>query len=180
MPADARADATKVHLLPHDPAWAARAADESRRIAAAIGPSILAIHHIGSTAIPGIVAKPTIDLMPVVTSAADLDPCEDPMKRLGYIWRGEFGIAGRRYCPFEEDGRRIFHVHIYAQDNSQVTRQIAFRDYLRAHRDEACAYEAAKRAAATAHPDNSLAYNEHKGVWMKGAIERAETWAAAR
>jgi GrpB-like predicted nucleotidyltransferase (UPF0157 family) len=178
MPNDSRADATKVYLLPHDPAWAARAAEESRRISEAIGPSILAIHHIGSTSIPGIVAKPTIDLMPVVTSASDLDPCEEPMKRLGYIWRGEFGIEGRRYCPFEQDGRRIFHVHIYSEENPQVARQLAFRDYLRAHRDEALAYEAAKRAAAAAYPDNSLAYNEHKGVWMKGAIERAEAWAA--
>jgi len=175
-----RADATAVTLAPHDPDWLRTATAEAARIAAGIGPAILRVEHIGSTAIPGIVAKPTIDLMPLVRSENDLDTCRAPMEALGYLWRGEYGIPGRRYSVMERDGRRLFHVHIFAEGNGNVARHIAFRDYLRAHRDEAMAYEAAKRAAAEAHPRDSLAYTNHKSAWIDACLERAQAWAAAR
>lgn len=173
-----KADATQVTLAPHDPAWAELAARESARIAAAIGSSLLRVEHIGSTAIPGIAAKPTIDLMPVVRSDDDLDACRAPMEGLGYLWRGEFGIEGRRYSVLERDGKRLFHVHIFADGHPNIATQLMFRNYLRAHRDEALAYEAAKRAAAEAHAWNSLAYNDHKSAWILACQQRAKAWAA--
>lgn len=172
------ADATAVYLAPHDPAWAVMARDEIARLAPAIGSNLIEIHHIGSTSIPGIVAKPTVDLMPIVHSLDELDAVRPSIEALGYIWRGEFGIEGRRYCPLERDGRRIFHVHFYAQGNPQIATQLAFRDYLRAHRDEAFAYEAIKREAAAAHPSDSLAYNKHKSDWIRACQTRAQAWSA--
>lgn len=173
-----QADATQVYLAEHDPNWAVMARDEAARIAPVVGANLIAVHHIGSTSIPGICAKPTVDLMPIVRSLEDLEAFRPAIEALGYMWRGEFGIEGRRYCPLERDGRRIFHTHFYAEGSPHIARQLAFRDYLRANRDEALAYEAAKRAAAAAHPHDSLAYNGHKGAWMKDAIARAEAWAA--
>ena len=172
-----RADATPVMLAPHDTAWADIAAAEMRRMSTVIGGALLRIEQIGSTAIPGIAAKPTIDLMPLVRAVSDLDSCRGPMESLGYLWRGEYGIAGRRYSVLERDGKRLFHVHIFAEGNENVARHLAFRDYLRAHRDEAMAYEAVKRAAAEAHPDNSMAYNDHKSAWVRACQERALAWA---
>lgn len=173
-----RADARPVTLSPHNPEWLRIAADEAERIAAGIGPALLRIEHVGSTSIPGIMAKPIVDLLPVVRSESDLDASRPQMERLGYLWRGEFGIAGRRYSVLERDGKRLFHVHIFAVGNDNITRMLAFRDYVRAHRDEALAYEAAKRAAAAAHPDDSMAYTDHKAGWIAGCLERAMAWAA--
>ena len=136
-----RADATEVLLAPHNPGWAGAAARESARIAAAVGPSMLRVEQIGSTAIPGIAAKPTIDMMPVVRGASDLDACRGPMEALGYRWRGEFGIPGRRYSVLEKNGKRLFHVHIYAAGGGNIATQLLFRDYLRARRDEALAFK---------------------------------------
>lgn len=172
-----RRDATAVTLAPHDPDWLRIAAAESARISAGIGPAILRVEHIGSTAIPGIAAKPTIDLMPLVSSEDNLDACREPMEALGYLWRGEFGIPGRRYSVMERDGKRLFHVHIFAEGNENVARHVAFRDYLRAHRDEALGYEATKVGAAAAHPWDSMAYNDHKSSWIRACQERALAWA---
>lgn len=173
-----RADATPVELAPHDPHWALMAAAEGARISDAIGLSPVRVEHIGSTAIPGIAAKPTIDLMPVVPDDVDPASCRASMEGLGYLWRGEYGIPGRGYCVFERDGRRMFHVHIFADGNENVARHTAFRDYLRTYPHEAQAYETVKRAAAAAHSDNSLAYNEHKSSWIRACQERALAWAA--
>lgn len=173
-----RADATRVTLTPHDPAWAEMAAAEAERLKGALGGLLLAAHHIGSTAIPGIEAKPTVDLMPVVTDLETLEMRRADVEALGYLWRGEFGIQGRRYCVLERDGKRIFHVHFFAEGHPNITTQMVFRDYLRARRDEALAYEAIKREAAAAHPEDSLAYNDHKAEWIRECAERATVWAA--
>ena len=172
------ADATRVLLAPHDPAWAEMAAAEGARLAGVLGEKLIAAHHIGSTAIPGIAAKPVVDLMPVVRSLEALEARRADVEALGYLWRGEFGIEGRRYCVLERNGKRVFHVHFYQAGAAQIGAQLVFRDYLRAHRHEALAYEAAKHAAAEAHPENSLAYNDHKAGWIRACLERANAWAA--
>lgn len=172
------ADATQVTLAPHDPAWARMAEAEGARIAEALGDVFLRLEHIGSTAIPGIAAKPTVDLMPIVRSIELAEERRPAIEALGYLWRGEFGIEGRRYCVLERDGRRLFHVHIFADGHPNIATQLIFRDYLRAHRDEALAYEAIKREAAAAHPFNSLAYNDHKSAWILACQMRAKAWAA--
>jgi len=173
-------DRRRVELVPHDPAWAATAAAESARLAEAIGGTLIRIDHVGSTAIPGIVAKPTIDLMPIVKSLAELDTRRPYVEALGYVWRGEFGIPGRRYCIREEAGRRLFHVHCNETGSPEIARTIIFRDYLRAYPEEARAYEAQKRAAATAHPADTLAYSNAKSGWIRDCIARATEWAARR
>jgi GrpB-like predicted nucleotidyltransferase (UPF0157 family) len=175
-----RADATPVTLEPHDPAWTEMAGAESVRLKAALGDVLVVVHHIGSTSIPGILAKPTVDLMPTVTALEALDARRGDVEALGYLWRGEFGIPGRRYCVLERDGKRVFHVHFFVDGHANVVRQLLFRDYLRAHREEAQAYEAIKREAAAAHPWNSLAYNDHKSAWILACQARAEAWAGGR
>jgi GrpB-like predicted nucleotidyltransferase (UPF0157 family) len=172
------ADRRKVELAPHDAAWAAQAAAESARLAQAIGPTLIRIEHVGSTSIPGIRAKPTIDLQPIVKSLADLDARQPRVEALGYVWRGEWGIPGRRYCIREEHGHRLFHVHCHEDGHPEIARTLVFRDYLRAHADEAQAYEALKIACAAAHPDDTLAYSNAKSDWITACIARAEAWAA--
>lgn len=166
-----------VQLVPHDPAWPAVAAAETRRLAAALGEVLVAVHHIGSTAIPGIAAKPVIDLLPVVQSLEELDRRRHDVEALGYGWRGELGLPGRRYC-FRDDpdtGRRLFQLHCYRQGSPEVTRHLAFRDYLRQRPDLARAYEAEKRRCQALHPDNSNVYADCKNAWIR-RVEGEALW----
>jgi GrpB-like predicted nucleotidyltransferase (UPF0157 family) len=175
---DVAVDRTTVELRPHDPTWASLAASESQRLSDALGDNLIRVEHVGSTAIPGISAKPTIDLLPIVRSLSALDSRSDALRALGYEWRGEFGIAGRRYCTLTHPatGKRLFNVHIFERGSVEIDRHLAFRDYLRAHPDRAREYEAEKQRAAAAQPNDTLAYNDAKGPWIKECEPRALAW----
>jgi GrpB-like predicted nucleotidyltransferase (UPF0157 family) len=126
----------EVIVVAYDPAWADAFREESSRIAAIFGPELLSIHHIGSTAIPAMSAKPIVDIMPVVRDISKVEAFNADMIHLGYTPLGEYGIAGRRFF-FKGDEVRTHQVHSYQPDNPEVNRHLAFRDYLIAHADEA-------------------------------------------
>jgi GrpB-like predicted nucleotidyltransferase (UPF0157 family) len=167
-------DQTIVELQPHDPAWIGIAGHEAGRLAAVLGDNLIRIEHVGSTAIPGICAKPTIDLMPLVRSVDVIDA--NAIQGLGYEWRGEFGLSGRRYCTFTDMGRRVFNVHIFEDGSPHASRMLAFRDYILAHPDEARAYQAEKMRAAAQHPSDTLAYNDANSAWLQACERRALAW----
>jgi GrpB-like predicted nucleotidyltransferase (UPF0157 family) len=169
-----------VILAAYDPEWphmAARLADDLRVLDA----TLQSVHHIGSTAVPGLIAKPIIDLVPLVKSLADLDLKRPQVEALGYGWHGEYGIEGRRFCTLCDDtGTRIAHLHFFAADSPHAERHIAFRDYLRAYPHVADAYAAEKRRARDLHPDDSNAYASEKSAWVRAAETKAFEWFAAR
>ena len=170
----------KVELVPHDARWAAAAVDEGLAFAAAVGSCVIVAHHIGSTAIPGIHAKPVLDLMPLVTDLAALEARRSAVEALGYEWWGEFGLPGRRYCTKSDPGtgRRLVQLHCYAGDSPEITRHLAFRDYLRAHPDIAQAYDREKARCRALHPDSSHDYADCKNGWIKAVEADALRWTA--
>ncbi|MEM6585002.1 MAG: GrpB family protein [Pseudomonadota bacterium] len=140
------ADRPKAWPVPHDPAWAGRFVAAKHELQEALGEVALAIHHVGSTAIPGIYAKPVIDVLIEATSLDALDQRASAMRARDYVPRGEKGISGRRYYPKDDrEGVRTHHVHAFAKGSPHIERHLAFRDYLLAHRDVAARYCELKR-----------------------------------
>lgn len=167
--------AKRVELLPHDPQWIENAAAEGNALIAALGPILRAVHHIGSTAIPAIRAKPILDLLPVVTSLPELDSRQTDVEALGYEWRGELGLPGRRYCSKSDPstGRRLVQLHFYAEGSPAITRYLAFRDYLLAHREIADAYDREKARCRRLHPDALHNYTDCKDAWIRKVEAKA-------
>ena len=136
------------------------------------------VHHIGSTAIPGIAAKPVVDLIAVVSSIEEIDEHRPDIERIGYEWRGEYGLPGRRYCRLSDatTGRRRVHLHCYGEGSAEIERHLAFRDFLCQRPDLAALYEQEKRRCRGSHPDDTAAYTECKGRWIKDIEAQALCW----
>ncbi len=167
-----------VILAAYNPEWPRIAATHAERMQV-LGPNLVAVHHIGSTSVPGLIAKPIIDLMPVITSHTSLDEQRQHVEAIGYQWHGEFGIPGRRYCTLaNEAGVRVAQLHFFKEGSPHIERHIAFRDYLRAHPEEANAYAIEKRRAQSLHPANSHAYADEKDKWIRAAETKALIWAS--
>ena len=165
-----------VVLVEHDPAWAGVAEGYAAGLRGAVS-CLVEVHHIGSTSVAGLAAKPIIDLMPVATGLEALDRERGAVEGLGYGWHGEQGIAGRRYCTLDDgEGRRIVQLHWFAEGDPGVTRHLAFRDYLRAHAEVAAAYEAEKRRARDLWPGDSWGYCEEKAAWVRRVEGEALVW----
>lgn len=169
-----------VELAPPSPEWAAIAERETARLKDVLGDTLVTMHHIGSTSIPGILAKPIVDMIPIVTDLAALDAKRDAICALGYRWMGEFGLPGRRYCPLNDPvtHKRTVQLHFYAGNDTSVLRHLAFRDYLRAHPAIAKEYEAEKVRAASVRSDDQNAYNDQKNDWIKRVEHDALNWYA--
>ena len=169
-----------VFVVPYDPAWTGQFARESPAVALALGDLLVAIHHIGSTAIPGIDAKPIIDMLAVVSSISGVDSHSAAMEALGYEVMGAFGIPGRRY--FRKDdaaGKRTHQVHAFQAGAPQIERHLPFRDFLRAHGTYAREYAALKGRLATLHPYDIAAYTDGKDRFIKEMDAQAAAWRAA-
>ena len=169
-----------VILAAYDPEWPGTAATFAQRLQV-LGPNLVAVHHIGSTAVPGLIAKPIIDLIPVINSVTSLDEQRQRIEALGYKWHVELGISGRRYCTLaDEAGVRAVQLHFFKEGSPHIERHIAFRDYLRAHPEEANAYAIEKRRAQNLHPTNSHAYADEKDTWIRDTETKALIWFSER
>jgi GrpB-like predicted nucleotidyltransferase (UPF0157 family) len=168
-----------VVVVPYDPKWPQDFARESALVAQTLGDLVLVVHHIGSTAIPGIHAKPIIDILAVVTNIKAIDGHNTQMQALGYESMGEFGMIGRRY--FRKDdavGNRTHQVHSFAVGSPQIERHLAFRDFMRAHHEFAEQYAALKLRLATLHPFDISAYSDGKDAFIKEIDALAAGWLA--
>jgi GrpB-like predicted nucleotidyltransferase (UPF0157 family) len=169
-----------IRIVEHDPGWAAQAADELRRVAGALGALAVRLEHVGSTAVPGLSAKPIIDLQ---VSVAALEPREryvDALGRLGYLFAPDPATPDYHYFARPPERPHTHHVHVCAADSHHEHRHVAVRDFLRAHPDEAAAYAAVKRAVAERHPQDRLAYVAGKDRYVVELEARALRWALTR
>jgi len=171
----------KVEVVPHDPSWRDAFEAEAKRVAAALGENVVAVHHIGSTAIPNIFAKPVVDLLVEVRGIGGVDGRSSAMESLGYEVLGEYGISGRRYYRKDNrEGIRTHNVHAFEAGSAEVVRHLAFRDYMIAHPSEARRYSDLKRKLAEEHPQNFDGYMDGKDGFIKEMDRRAALWRIAQ
>ncbi|TXK76125.1 GrpB family protein [Paenibacillus sp. N3.4] len=156
--------------------WKQKFSEESQKITDIFGNELVDIHHIGSTSVPGLKAKPIIDIMPVVKDIKKIDSLNEQMTGLGYECMGELGMKGRRY--FRKGGdNRTHQVHVFQRDNNEdITRHMAVRDYLRTHPDEANRYGDLKESLAKRFPRDIEAYMDGKDAFVKELERKALNW----
>ncbi len=170
-----------VVVLPHDPQWRTQFSREADTITRALGPIRHELHHVGSTSIVGICAKPIIDMLLLVDDLRALDADESALTGLGYEAKGEFGIPERRYFRKDSpEGMRTHHLHAFVFGSHGAVRHIAFRDYMNAHPDAAAEYSALKRALASHHANDAASYIAGKDAFVKHHEALALSWWAAR
>lgn len=166
-----------VKVVPHNPQWKTEFELESQQIAKILAENIIFIHHIGSTAIPNIYAKPIIDLLIEVKDINLIADKTSAMVGLGYEAMGEFGLSGRRYFRKEDPpGIRTHHVHIYQTNSTEIDRHLAFRDYMIAHPQEAKQYSQLKQELAQRYPDDIESYMDGKDEFVQEMEQKAMLW----
>jgi GrpB-like predicted nucleotidyltransferase (UPF0157 family) len=164
-------------VVEYDERWPEMFQQEAERLRAVFGPLLVDIHHIGSTSVPGLQAKPIIDMMPLVRDITQVDQLNEQMAALGYEAMGECGIPGRRYFRKGGNEHRTHHVHAFQADHPEtVDRHLAFRDYLRAHPDTAREYGELKARLAQQFPDDIYGYMEGKDSFVKEVERKALEW----
>jgi GrpB-like predicted nucleotidyltransferase (UPF0157 family) len=159
-----------VEIVEHDPSWAARFDAERTKLASIFDGRAVAIEHIGSTSVPGLCAKPIVDIL-VGLRELELSEAEiEAMDGLGYEYLGEFGLPGRLY--FRKGEPRTHHVHVVAHGGDHWDRHLAFRDTLRSNPEERRRYDELKRQLA-AEGHSREAYSELKTPFIREVEARA-------
>ena len=167
-------------VTPYDPAWPELFQTEAAAVRDILSGNCVAVHHIGSTAVPGLAAKPIIDLMPVVRSLAEVDAAAPAFEALGYEYLGEFGIPGRRYLRKGGD-ERTHQIHIFSEGSRRdIERHLAVRDYLRTHPAVRDAYGALKAELARRYPYDIGGYCDGKEAFVRQMEADALEWQGRR
>ncbi len=164
----------EVIVAEYDPRWPEQFAEEAARLQQAMGDPMVAVEHVGSTSVPGLSAKPVIDILVGVRALAEGEQAVPALEALGYECRGENGIPGRLF--FRKglvQYRRTHHLHMVETGHEQWASMLSFRDYLRAHPDEVRRYEALKHDLARQFRDDRRAYTDGKAEFVQAVLEKA-------
>jgi GrpB-like predicted nucleotidyltransferase (UPF0157 family) len=156
----------------YDPGWPATFQILRARVAGVLGELALAIEHVGSTSVPGLTAKPIIDIDVVVRNPEDIPAAIEALATIGYVHIGDLGIAGREAFA-QPPGTPEHHLYVCPLGGRELPRHLAFRDHLRAHPETADAYAALKRAAALRFPNDIDGYVAAKTEFIEGILSRA-------
>ena len=162
-----------VEIAEYNPEWPRVFEREAAAIMKACRSWITEVHHVGSTSVPGLAAKPILDIVPIADKPIECAESISTMAGLGYRYRGENGIPGRFYFDKIVDDRTVVHAHMFLADHPDVGKHLAFRDYLRTHPDAAREYEELKRVLVSTYRDDCRAYTEAKAEFVERIIEAA-------
>ncbi len=163
----------KVRLVPHNSLWQTYFDLESQRLHAALEPYIKEIRHIGSTAVPGIYAKPILDIMVGLVNIADVRHCEAPLAALDYTYEGEQAIPGWHFFKRKNGDLTTHHLHVVEWNGSYWLDHVLFQEYLFRHPEVAEAYERLKLNLEKKHASDREAYTRDKTDFINKVTEMA-------
>jgi len=172
----------RIEVVPYHDSWPARFETEAKQLAGIFQERLVRIHHVGSTAVPGLAAKPTIDILVEVKGGTSIPIYHADMHRLGYECRGECldavipGTPGRYYFPKLENAQHAIHVHVCEEGHVQIAELLALRDYLRTHPAAAETYGIHKARLAADFVHDNVAYMRAKDAMVKELLARAMHW----
>jgi len=161
-------------VVDYDPAWPAIFESLRARIASALGSLALRVEHVGSTSVPGLAAKPIIDIDTVIRVSGDLPAAIERLEAIGYSHRGEI-VGGPPGCEaFDRPpDAPVHHLFVCPEDTDQLHKHLAFRDYLRTHPEARAQNVALKRSLAVRFSHNRIGYTESKTEFILGILSRA-------
>jgi GrpB-like predicted nucleotidyltransferase (UPF0157 family) len=168
--------ADKVIVVPYDPQWSELFSQIGRVLRKALAETAQRIDHIGSTAIPGLDAKPIIDIQISVAALEPLDTYRMPLEGLGYIYRADNPERTKRYFR-EAPSQRQTHIHVRRAGSWAEQFALLFRDYLRTHAEEAQRYATLKYRLAEKYGEDRLGYTEAKEPFIWEIMKKADRWS---
>lgn len=151
-----------IEIVPYNPDWPLEFEKEAEKIKAALGDNCIEVHHIGSTSVLGLAAKPIIDILPVVKDINKVDQAILAMQELGYEMGKELFIIPHRKMFAKTSEIRTHNVHIFKQDSAEIDCHLKFRNWLREHPNDRDKYTLLKQNLAEKFPDNMLLYYSGK------------------
>ena len=158
----------RVVVVPYEKRWEQDFEQIKTEIRNALGELALGIEHVGSTSVPGLSAKPIIDLDVVIRDETVLAAVVSALEKIGYQHEGNLGIAGRE--AFRYDGKHHLqkhHLYVCPADSAELKRHLAFRDYLRSHPEAVRAYSRIKEEGAARWPDDREQYIRYKSPFIE-------------
>ena len=170
----------KIVVTPYNPDWPGLYQREASLLRTLPDDQVISVHHIGSTAIPGMKAKPIVDVLIVVKRIDQVDAYNPVMQADGYTPKGENGIPGRRYFRKGSHERRTVHAHAFQRGDPEIARHLAFRDHMIAHPEDAEAYGRLKEALVERHGGDVDRYVAGKDAFIREIDRRASVWRDAR
>lgn len=166
-------DDEPVRIVEYDPAWSDRFESERAALDVVIGIyAVGAIHHVGSTAVPGLAAKPVIDILVGVSDLETARPCIALVAELGYQYTPYLSTEMHWFCK-PDPRRRTHQLHLVPVSSERFWSELAFRDHLRAHPEVAARYAEIKRALAATFQDDREAYTEAKAPFIADVLRQA-------
>ncbi len=167
-----------IEIDPYNPEWPQEFLEIGKKMRSALGEVALRIDHIGSTSIPGLAAKPIVDIQISVESLEPVETFRTPLDTLGYYWRkGKQYEKTKRYFR-ETPGMRRTHIHVRKLGSWHQQFPLLFRDYMRVHKPDCERYESVKRALAEKYRHDRQKYTDSKSDIFWEIIARADAWAA--
>jgi GrpB-like predicted nucleotidyltransferase (UPF0157 family) len=160
-----------IEVVPYDARWPALAGSARAELLDALPGVLVEVEHIGSTSVPGLAAKPIVDLMAAAGSLPGVTEHDEALRTLGYE-RHETGMPDRLFYRRDRDGRRTHQLHVVTMDSWPTRNERILRDYLRTHADDAARYGAFKQTLWSEHSD-PLAYTRAKTELIQELTDRA-------
>jgi GrpB-like predicted nucleotidyltransferase (UPF0157 family) len=166
----------RIEIIDYNPAWPVLFGELGRTLRVALGAVALRIDHIGSTAVPGLAAKPVIDVQISVAAFEPVEAFKDPLEQLGYVYRADNPERTKRYFR-EPHGSRRTHLHVRRAGSFSQQVPLLLRDYLRCHAHAAAEFATVKRHLAGQFPFDGAGYTDAKTPYVWEIIRRADEWA---